>query len=181
MPEASLRLFFALWPDAAVADRLAGEAREAAARHGGRPTRRDTIHLTLAFLGNVASSRLDAVKAAARSVTARPFGLTLDRLGYWHHNHLLWAGCAHPPDELAKLAGDLQKALAGAGFAPDGIGREFVPHVTLVRRVPDGMSTDTSGIAAVEWPCDEFVLAVSETGGEGSKYRLAGRFPLGDS
>jgi 2'-5' RNA ligase len=41
-----------------VAGRLAAIAGEAAARFGGRATRRDTIHLTLAFLGDVPESRL---------------------------------------------------------------------------------------------------------------------------
>lgn len=53
-----MRLFFALWPSPAAAERLASAATDAAARLGGRPTRLETLHLTLAFLGEVADERV---------------------------------------------------------------------------------------------------------------------------
>ena len=59
------RLFFAVWPDAAAAARLEALAREVALVTGGRPQPREKIHLTLAFLGEVAEERIGAACAAA--------------------------------------------------------------------------------------------------------------------
>ena len=52
MNEATQRLFFALWPDAATSVALAALAQQIAAESGGRPTAPGNVHLTLAFLGD---------------------------------------------------------------------------------------------------------------------------------
>ncbi len=45
------RLFFALWPSATMQSELSVATRDAGADCGGRPTGRESLHLTLAFLG----------------------------------------------------------------------------------------------------------------------------------
>jgi hypothetical protein len=52
MNEANQRLFFALWPDASMAEALATLAQQVAAESGGRPTAPGHVHVTLAFLGD---------------------------------------------------------------------------------------------------------------------------------
>lgn len=49
----TMRLFFALWPSPDAAERLASIAAETAARAGGRPTRQETLHLTMALLAKL--------------------------------------------------------------------------------------------------------------------------------
>lgn len=173
-------MFFALWPPAEVADRLAAIAGEATARYGGRATRRETIHLTLAFLGEVPELRFGELVETAASVRCASFEFCLDRLGFWQHNHLLWAG-GEMPAALDALHDKLLQALTGGGFKIDGGGRRFSPHVTLVRKLPSGGDL-TAGqempLPAVAWPCEQFFLVRSRLASSGSEYRILHQFSL---
>lgn len=167
------RLFFALWPPAGLAEQLAGLARQLG---GGRATRADTIHLTLAFLGERAVADIAALTEAAAEVRAAAFELVLDRLGYWAHNRLAWAGCAPAPG-LDRLVECLRERLAAAGLAVDGENRPFFPHLTLVRRL-----AATPVLPALPqldpWPCRGFVLVRSRLAAAGPTYDILGQFPL---
>lgn len=178
---ATARLFFALWPSPALASRLADVAQLAAEKLGGRPTRTETIHLTLAFLGDTAISRLPELHALAGRIQAQAFTVTIDRLGYWRHNRLFWAGCGEIPEQLADLHGQLQTALAEAGFPVDPPNRAFTPHVTLLRKLPactNGAGLEFPVAAKMSWPCERFVLVQSEPASGEHRYRVLGEYPL---
>ncbi len=175
---ATQRVFFALWPSTGLAQHLAEVAGECAGRFGGRPTRPETIHLTLAFLGAVAQSRLGELADLARGVTTEPFVLELDRLAFWSHKKLLWAGCRTTPPALAQLVDALRGALGKAGFAVDASYPDFVPHVSLLRRVPHGVSQVLPALARADWACNSFVLVASCTKAAGPDYRILAEFPL---
>ncbi len=165
-----------------MADRLAAIAAEAAARLGGRATRRDTIHLTLAFLGDVPESRLAELGEVAAAVRGAAFDLRLDRLGFWQHNHLLWGGGTKPAG-LEALHGALRKALTDAGFKVDGEGRNFAPHLTLVRKVPPSSGLEggyETPITAMPWSCDRFFLVRSRLSSSGSEYLILREFSLAE-
>jgi len=177
---ASARVFFALWPPPALAGQLASLAEGTARRFGGRPTRAETIHLTLVFLGDIPETRLSELCVLASQLVAPAFGLQLDRLGFWQHNHLLWAGGAAQPALLA-LAAELHRRLVEAGFCLAGAGREFFPHVTLIRKLPAGGTPDLGQLVLPEflpWRCTEVVLVRSRLSAVGSAYETLGRFPL---
>lgn len=165
-----------------MAERLGDIADDAAKSFGGRATRRETIHLTLAFLGNVPETRLPDLCAAAAGVRGEPFSLTIDGLGFWPHNHLLWAGCPAPVAPLGELFDRLRQALGQAGFKVGGAGRDFVPHITLVRRVPATTAPSATRplppIGVAQWDCARFVLVRSTLSAAGSDYRIIGEFPL---
>lgn len=172
------RVFFALWPSTADAARLAAIARAQAAPTGGHPTRQETIHLTLAFLGDIPESRLPELIAAAQTVRAPALTLELDRLGYWRHNRIRWAGCSETPPALGDLAARLHEALKAASFPADRDHADFVPHITLLSKC-----TRAAAPQAIEpplrWTLGEFVLVRSRLDAEGANYeRLAG-FGLG--
>src|SRR6185436_19398373 len=81
-----VRLFFALWPPAATVAALAAWAVQVQKAAGGRVTRPESIHLTLAFLGEIADDRVgDAVKAAV-SVRGERHTLPIERAKVWAHN-----------------------------------------------------------------------------------------------
>lgn len=169
-----LRVFFALWPDAATAAALHARARSLQAPCGGRVMRRDTIHLTLAFLGDVDTARLECLHETARSLRGERFTLALDRVGSWHGNRILWTGPSRSPAALGRLAEALGERLRAADFALDQ--RVFSPHVTLVRnarQAPPAHEAD-----AVHWPVASFVLVASERAASGAHYRVLGRWPL---
>lgn len=173
-PAGRLRLFFALWPGAATAAALHARARALKAECDGRAMRRDTIHLTLAFLGEVRSCDLAVLSAIAAGIDGARFTLELDRVGAWQGNRILWSRPSCLPPALAALAQTLADRLRAAGFALEQ--RVFTPHVTLVRnarRAPPVGETH-----ALHWRVASFVLVASERGTAGAHYRVIGRWPL---
>jgi 2'-5' RNA ligase len=174
-----VRLFFALWPPLNTAEQLAGIARLNAGQFGGKPTRRETIHLTLAFLGEVPEAQLPLLIQAANKVKKAPFVLGIDRLSYWDHNHLLWAGSSSPSAALGELADNLRDALTETGFAVDGDKRLFTPHLTLIRKVPEArVPLKLPDIDPFDWLCSSFVLVRSQLSAVGPAYKIISDFPL---
>jgi len=163
-----VRLFFALWPDDAVRARLARWTSELRAACGGRPTRPENLHLTLAFLGSIDDARVAEVERAAAEVAPRAASLVLDQPGYWKHNRIAWAGASVVPPELGALVADLRGALLRAGVGFDGKG--FVSHVTLLRdaREPRTMPA----LEPIGWKLDGFALVRSVTLPQGSRYEV---------
>lgn len=145
-------------------------ARDEAARLGGRPTRVETIHLTLAFLGDVELERLPALQSAAAGVAFEPFVLAIDTLNAWSRPPLLWAGCRETPPQLLQLVADLQAALSDAGFVVADGGRPFLPHITLVRKLTRSAGAAAWPGEALRWSVEDFVLLRSLLDAGGSHY-----------
>ena len=168
------RLFFALWPPVDVARRLHDAASTAQARCGGRIMRRDTLHMTLAFLGGVAAPRLADAEAAASRVTATAFDLAVDRIGCWKRKRIVWAGCTVVPAALVDLAGELAQQLRAAGFVLEE--RPFAAHATLLRNADCREALDIGDV--IDWPVTDFALIESHPGIDDSRYVLRRRWPL---
>jgi len=154
------RLFFAVWPDAGSAARLAALAEEAAIVSGGRPVPAAKIHLTLAFLGETAPERAAAAIEAARGVRFAPFGLALDCVGSFRAARVAWAGSLAPQPGLAALQAGLAARLRAAGFALEE--RPFAVHATLARRAM--RAVPRARIEPIAWTVDALTLVRSETG-----------------
>lgn len=135
-------------------------------------TRADTIHLTLAFLGEADPER---AAAAARGVGAPHHALPIEQARYWAHNHIVWAGPWEMPPALAALAASLGSALAKSGFELEE--RAFQAHVTLIRKARAKGALPL--LPAVAWPVEEFALVRSELSAEGARYAVLQRFALG--
>jgi len=176
------RVFFALRPPDALAGTLADVARDAAERLGGRPTRCDTIHLTLAFLGDVPVDDLPVLQAIGDGIQCSRFALRIDRLGYWPHKRLLWAGMSEVPDGLRDLHRQLQGTLAASGYRSDTAAHGFAPHITLVRHMPSGeadsMVTGAGNLHPLDWPCSSFLLFKSELRSSGPDYGILRKYSL---
>ena len=173
----SLRLFFAVWPDAAAREALLRLARDTQAVAGGRATAPQSLHVTLAFLGSMADERLPALAAVAAVVAAaaRPFALTLDRGGGARaRGGVAWIEAATPPVALLQLQARLAAGLAELGFVPDT--RRFRPHVTLARKVVGAAAPVSTPVC---WEVTELVLNASEPAPGGSRYTMLGTWPLG--
>jgi RNA 2',3'-cyclic 3'-phosphodiesterase len=155
-----MRLFFALWPDEGVRAELARWTRALHAACGGRTTRADKLHLTLAFLGSVEDAHLAQVERAAGEVAPRAASIVLDTPGYWKRNRIAWAGASTVPAELGALVGELREALRRSRIDFDP--KEFVSHVTLLRdaREPEAMPE----LKPIRWESEGFVLVKSDGG-----------------
>lgn len=167
------RLFFALWPTPAVAAALAALTVDVTT---GRPMRLETLHLTLAFVGDVPASRFAALQACADQVFAdsawRAPTIALDRLDYWPRQRIVWAGCSQVSADLQQLADTLTQHLASAGFAMAV--RPFVPHVSLLRNASPLAAT----IPAIVWTPDQVVLVRSRPMQGVAAYQPLRHWPL---
>jgi 2'-5' RNA ligase len=167
-------VFFALWPDDAVRATLAAAADEVQTHTGGRAIVPGKIHLTLFFIGSIDRARITRLEATAAAIRSSAFELTLDTIGYWWHNGIVWCGTTRCPPALARLAADLRAALEREGFHAED--RPYVPHVTLVRdaaRAPRRMS-----FAPCAWEAREFALVESEPATGGTRYAVRAAWPL---
>jgi 2'-5' RNA ligase len=167
-------VFFALWPDEALQQRLHDWAAAAQLRTRGRLTRAATIHLTLAFLGEIEPARLANALRAAQTVAATPFFLTIDTARYWRHNRIVWAGTDTPPAVLLELVTQLHRALQVAGFQLER--RPFQAHVTLIRNAQTAPALPL--LPPLAWPVREFVLVESQLNAIGARYTVIERFAL---
>ena len=172
----TLRVFFAAWPDAAARDSLAALARIVAARTGGRAPAPENLHLTLAFVGDVAPGSVATLCGIGRAVAAAavPFTLTLDRIGTFRGTGIAWAGTTAVPVALARMAQTLADALAAHEFTIDR--RAFQPHLTLARQCR--RRCDVAPGAPIAWFANRIVLNVSEPAAGGPRYRAQDGWPL---
>jgi 2'-5' RNA ligase len=169
-------LFFALWPGESVREQLAAWSRELHAACGGRAIEARDLHLTLAFLGEVAPESMGEVERAAGEVKPRAATLVLDRPGFWKHNRIVWAGASSFPPELGALSLDLRGALARSGLAFDA--KQFVSHVTLLRDAREPVTIPA--LAPIRWEWEGFVLAGSSPR-PGRRYEILRGWERGDA
>lgn len=176
----SHNLFFALWPDDDVRERIASAARELkeAQRPRGRWIKADRYHLTLRFLGTHATlpeSLLAAANAAGDAVSTSAFNFALDRAGSFRNRDIpWWLGCQTMPASLDALWDVLAGALVANGIADEERSRR-VAHVTIARDADRAL--DEAAIAPIAWPVRDFVLVDSRLGGA-SAYTILRRWPL---
>ena len=170
------RVFFALWPGETGLETLDELGKRLHARGGGRQVSRQNLHITLAFIGEVAPVRIAALRQAAGRVAAADFSLRLDRLDCWRHRRIAWAGCSEPPPQLLSLVGQLRERLAEVGLQLES--GDYTAHVTLLRDVHCARCTPSPEFAPIEIKANEFVLVESNLKREGPHYGVVARWRL---
>jgi 2'-5' RNA ligase len=173
LPPEGRRLFFALWPDAAL-QRALYKLGRAIAAPGGKPMAAHNLHITLAFLGTIDADKRSCMENAADAIHLPPFELALDSAGYWPRPQVVWLGCSAVPEPLLTLAARLNGAMAACGLTPEN--RPYSPHLTVLRKARQGprqLDIDT-----VHWAVGDFVLVQSLTLPEGAQYQVVRRWPL---
>ncbi len=168
------RLFFALWPDAALQQRWSEGVRPHLLGIDGRLVAVSSLHLTLAFLGSVTAERQRCIEAVASEVRVGGFSLVMDRLGYWRRARVVWLGPGRTPAGLRALVRQLEVGVAGCGFEPSRQG--FRAHVTLMRQA--SCAPKGAVFEPLEWCVDRFVLVASQLTPEGARYRVIREWPL---
>jgi 2'-5' RNA ligase len=176
------RLFFAVFPDAAAAARIAGLAASLRATHGlhGRPVREDRLHVTLFHLGDyrgLPPGLVDEAMQAAGKVRVPPFEAVFDGASSFaararNRPFVLRGGDAGTAgiERLHAALGERLGATRLARWARPA----FVPHVTLLY---DDRAVDPQAIEPVAWTVREFVLVHSLVGR--TEHRVLARWPLG--
>jgi RNA 2',3'-cyclic 3'-phosphodiesterase len=169
-----IRLYFALWPQETVRQRLHAAAATIGVDSQGRRVPRANLHLTLHFIGNVYLSQMECLQRAARLVRARAFDLTIDRQGYFNKPRVAWLGCSNPPAALDDLHRQLGGHLQSCDYRPEA--RPYQPHVTVARKI--GPIAGEPGFAPVDWRVTEFALIEVRAIDNGVQYRAVETYPL---
>lgn len=130
------RLFVGIELDRAARAGCAAAA-ELLARAGfaARYEQADKLHVTLAFLANVAASQYDEAAAALVSAAAgcAPFSLALDKLGAFPHERkprVVFVGAREQGRAFRLLAESVRAAYLALGFT---FKDDAVAHVTIAR------------------------------------------------
>lgn len=166
-----MRLFFALWPGPAATAGLAPWIARAAQQCGGRATRPDTLHLTLAFLGQADPRQVKALMDFTRAQRIAPGEILLDRYGAFPRQGVVWAGPAPEAPAtrtLHALHDELWRGLAPLDWHPPA--QVFRPHVTLARKAD--CASLPQPCEPVAWSYARYVLVASEPLEGRASYRI---------
>ena len=165
-----MRTFIALELPPLFVDETAALARTLERHVDGRFMKRETYHLTLAFLGDASSRDIDAamnvLDAAAESCSSAP--LHPARLGTFGRGRdaVLWLGLQEN-DELKNLAAFVRRELDAYGVAYDR--KAFKPHITLARR-----AAVAGELPSLPFPNDDVATTItlfkSQLRSEGAQY-----------
>lgn len=164
-----MRLFVAIELDAGARSAIDEERQRLVSAMGPsasdlRWVRRELLHLTLVFLGEVPLSRSPAIiEALGRDIARAPYQMTLAGLGIFPRRgapRALWLGVTHGSGETIALQALMIERLGLSHNSTGTRARDvekppaaFTPHVTLARW--------RSGHASRRWATqDEHVLAV---------------------
>lgn len=162
-----MRVFFALQPDPTLRQALSSIAKRLHAECGGRRMRDDSLHLTLAFIGDVSEAQAEQLIALCQGLDCPTGEWPLDRVGYFPRGGVAWLGSQATPEPLDTLHTRLWYALAGEGFTPPD--QPFVPHVTLLRRARPPHSEAIPG-PSLTWRYNRVTLIHSVPDGAGRRY-----------
>jgi RNA 2',3'-cyclic 3'-phosphodiesterase len=144
MSEIRMRLFTAVELPGPSRLQLAGLQAELDQQYF-RPLKAENLHLTLVFLGDVSTQRLDELQAILRAAAAAPAlpgtasasaasptGARLSGMGAFPtlgNPRTVWAGFEDATGGVARLRKRIAAGLSAAGFPFDT--RPFTPHITL--------------------------------------------------
>jgi 2'-5' RNA ligase len=167
---ASLRLFFALWPDDAT--RAALMRLQAVMQ--GQLTPYENLHVTLAFLGQQPAALLPDLKRILERLPRTDVTLTLDRVGYFTRKRIAWAGTHKVPENLLRLHQQLANAITALGLATD-TPESFKLHVTLAR---DAAPPPDTAFTPIVWHAGRIALVKSETLSTGVRYEVLASRPI---
>ena len=141
----SCRVFFALWPDDATRTQIVRATREPVRLSGGRPTSKERLHVTVAFLGALTEGGLEIARGVP-PIEVGAFDLALDQIGAFANGGVLWLGPRTVPPALVELQRRLWEELEACGFVHEE--RVDQPHVTLARRArPVEAEVDGAAVA----------------------------------
>lgn len=179
-----MRVFIALPLPVEVQDHLA------ALQEGltvGRPVEMEQMHITLAFLADVAAQPLSDLNDALEEIRAYPFEIGFCGLDVFGGDKpRLLAEMVRPSPELDHLHRAVASAARSAGL--DVRRQRFRPHVTLFRfgarppaHLPQALQRFLSAKAALPVPAfvaDRMVLVKSTLGGTAPVYDQLAEYPF---
>lgn len=133
-----MRLFVSIDLPDSLTDAVASVQSELEPASGLRMTDPAQTHLTLKFLGETDSRRVDeimeALEAAVERAGIAPFEATVEGLGVFpelSYITVVWIGIGSGGDEITTIHESVESALVDRGFDPAD--HTFTPHATIAR------------------------------------------------
>lgn len=187
----SFRAFIAVVPPPSIRTELEAVVRQFRQRDADEAVRwvaTDALHITLAFLGQIAESAAVPLIDALREETASAasFELTVSSLGTFGDRRrsggaqVVWAGLGGNVDALQELHSRVNAAVKSVGLRVES--RAFQPHITL-GRVRRGRRwrldpTHTPAISLTAFRVDTVTLMESRLGQGPAVYVSRGQVSL---
>jgi 2'-5' RNA ligase len=150
--------------------------------------RAENLHLTLKFLGNTSEDKLPDIKEALLKAVQghKSFEMRLKGAGVFPDRkrpRVVWVGL-EDSDELVSIQRDVEEAMAGVGFEPEG--RAYSPHLTIGRlkspRRRDILLRELDSLVGVEFgwvDVEQISLMQSTLKPSGAEYSRLLAAPLG--
>jgi len=94
-----------------------------------KPVERENIHLTLKFLGNVSTTKLEEARSALSQATFPPFSLEIRGAGAFPNlkrMNVIWVGVGEGWSQVELIFEQTEKLLHQLGFSRET--RPFSPH-----------------------------------------------------
>lgn len=191
--EKALRAFVAIEVPEEIRTRLLAAQRELKAIIPAAMiswTKAENLHLTLRFLGNVATEKISELTSRLRTAVASwgELNLVCRSIGCFpnvQRPRIIWAGVADGRDRLTTLQRTVRDAVRDFAEKPDEA--RFTGHVTLAR-VKQISRFETKRLMSFvdeaaqrsfgEWPVREILLLRSQLTSVGSIYEELARLPL---
>ncbi len=183
-----MRIFLAVFPPSEVQGAV--HAAVEALKRPGDPVswvRRENLHYTLRFMGELGEDGARRVKEAADDAArpGAPFAVGLGALGAFpnaRRARVLWVGMSEGAELLTAIARALESALARKGF--EAADHPFSAHLTI-GRVREPRSDWTERLAAVRvepgsarLTVDRLCVVESRLSPRGSTYTVVHEAPL---
>lgn len=173
-PDKNKRLFFALWPNAKLQNRIFQQSESILRPWPGKRVLARQLHITLVFLGHVSQELQSCLRKRASSIDVTGFDLELSQLGAFSRSQVIWLGPDRVSPHLLELQKRLTQAQADCGLQPEA--RPFAPHMTLMRHAKGGCSNLRT--ERLFWQVRDFALIESISHSSGAEYRILARWPL---
>jgi 2'-5' RNA ligase len=175
-----LRLFFALWPDADMRERIADAAAALSLTDGVRLVPKQNYHLTLAFIGEVASAQVAVLRQIGRDQRASGCTIIFDACEHWPEPQIVVAVAREPPTALVELWRGLRQDLLlhQAALKLNRLPPSLRAHVTLARKV--AQAPGRQAMSPFDWNARSFSLVRSDTSAAHSIYTVVDTWPLLD-
>ena len=162
-----MRCFIAAWPDEPTRLALSSVSDDARRRvEHRRVSRLEDLHLTLAFIGDIAADVACELSDAIKKLRFKPFAWRPDTVGFFRDAGVVWIGTVgEPVKPLASLADRVRALLDDKGVAYDK--RPLAPHITLLRGVDRFVAEKVSPI---HWHIESIALYRSDPARRASSY-----------
>jgi 2'-5' RNA ligase len=127
-----MRLFAAVDLSDEIREKISGLSKILGIK-GIKTVKKENIHITLKFLGEVSESKIDGITSALEEIKFKSFKINLRGVGFFPNEarmRVIWIGVEKGADELKDLAYRIEDRLADLKFKKE---RRFVPHATIAR------------------------------------------------